>query len=138
VIRLRPTTQNPRRGGPALWLPVAVYMGAIYYGATMPVVPAPIGHWFSDTVLHAGGYTVLALLTLRATAGGRWAGMTRGAMIVAFVISMLHGLSVEWIQMFVPTRFAEWRDVWNDAFGAAAGLGAAWAWGTMRRQSHDL
>ena len=30
--------------------------------------------------------------------------------------------------MYVPTRFAEWRDVWNDAAGAA-GLGAAWAWG---------
>ncbi len=121
-----------------MWLPVAVFMGAIYYGATMPLVPAPIGHWFSDTVLHAGGYTVLAVLTLRATAGGRWAGVTRGALIAAFVISMGHGLTVEWIQMFVPTRFAEWRDVGNNALGTAAGLGAAWAWGTMRRQSHDL
>lgn len=121
-----------------LWLPVAVVMAAIYYGATMPSVPAPIGNWFSDTVLHAGGYTVLAMLTLRATAKGRWSGVTRGAMIAAFAISVLHGLSVEWIQMYVPTRFAEWRDVWNDAAGAAVGLGAAWAWGIMRRQSHDL
>ena len=51
---------------------------------------------------------------------------------------MAHGLSVEWIQMYVPTRFAEWRDVWNDAAGAALGLGAAWAWGIMRGKSHDL
>ena len=121
-----------------LWLPVAVFMVAIYYGATAPDVPAPVGHWFSDTVLHAGAYTVMALLTLRATAKGRWAGVTRGAMIAAFVISMVHGVSVEWIQMYVPTRFAEWRDVWNDAAGTAVGLGAAWAWGIMRRQSHDL
>ena len=121
-----------------LWLPVAVLMAAIYYGATVPDVPPPIGDWFSDTVLHAGAYTVMALLTLRATAKACWTGVTRGTMIAAFVISMLHGVSVEWIQMYVPTRFAEWRDVWNDAAGAALGLGAAWAWGIMRRQSHDL
>ena len=121
----------------SLWLPVALYMAAIYYGATLPVVPAPIGYWLSDTLLHAGGYAVLALLTLRATANGRWAGLTRTALLTAFVISMAHGLSVEWIQMYVPTRFAEWRDVWNDAAGTAFGLGAAWAWGTMRRKSHD-
>jgi VanZ family protein len=122
----------------SLWLPVALFMAAIYYGATMPAVPAQVGYWFSDTLLHAGGYTVLALLTLRATASGRWAGLNRAALLTAFVISLAHGLSVEWIQMYVPTRFAEWRDVWNDAAGAALGLGAAWAWGTMRRKSHDL
>ena len=122
----------------SLWLPVALYMAAIYYGATLPVVPAPIGFWLSDTLLHAGGYTVLALLTLRATAKGRWAGLTGTALMTAFVISIAHGLSVEWIQMYVPTRVAEWRDVWNDAAGTALGLGAAWAWGTMRGKSHDL
>lgn len=121
-----------------LWLPVAIYMAAIYYGATLPVVPGPIGYWFSDTLLHAGGYAALALLTVRATARGRWAGLNRRALLTAFVISMVHGLSVEWIQMYVPTRFAEWRDVWNDAAGTALGLVAAWAWGTMRRKSHDL
>ena len=52
-----------------LWLPVAVYMAALYYGATTPQVPAPIEYWMTDTMLHAGGYTMLALLTLRATAG---------------------------------------------------------------------
>jgi VanZ family protein len=121
-----------------LWLPVAACMAAMYYGATMPVVPAPIGDWFSDTVLHAGGYTVLALVTLRATAQGQWRGVTRRAMLAAFTIAMLHGLSVEWIQMYVPTRFAEWRDVWNDAAGAAAGIAAAWAWSIMKGKSHDL
>lgn len=121
-----------------LWLPVALLMAAIYYGATTPDVPAPIGNWFSDTVQHAAGYTVLAVVTLRATAKGRWAGVTRPAMLAAFAIALAHGLSVEWVQMYVPSRFAEWRDVWNDAAGAAAGVLAVWAWGTMRRKSHDL
>ncbi len=122
----------------SLWLPVAIVMAVIYYGATVPEVPAPIGNWFSDTAQHAVGYSVLAIVTLRATARGRWAAVTPAAMLLAFVIALLHGLSVEWIQMYVPTRYAEWRDVWNDAAGAAVGLGAAWAWGTMRRPSHDL
>lgn len=117
----------------SLWLPVTVFMAAIYYGATAPDVPSQVRHWFSDTALHAGAYAVLALLTLRATARGHWKGVTRGTMLAAFLIALLHGVSVEWIQMYVPTRFAEWRDIWNDAAGTAVGLGAAWAWSIMRR-----
>jgi VanZ family protein len=117
----------------SLWLPVVIFMAAIYYGATSRDVPASVGNWFSDTVQHAAAYTALVLLTLRATARGRRAGVTRATMMAAFVIAMLHGVSVEWIQMYVPTRVAEWRDIWNDAAGAAAGLGAAWAWSIMRR-----
>jgi hypothetical protein len=37
--------------------------------------------------------------------------------------------------MYVPTRVAEWRDVWNDAAGTAVGLGAAWAWSIMSGKS---
>jgi VanZ family protein len=122
----------------SLWLPVAAYMAALYYGALMPDVPGPVVTRFSDTVLHAGGYSVLAVLALRATAKARWSGVTGGAVITAFAIAMLHGLSVEWLQMAVPTRFAEWRDVGNNAAGAALGLGAAWAWGIMKGKSHDL
>jgi len=115
-----------------LWLPVAVYMSAIYYGAALPQVPGPIGSWFSDTVIHLGGYAVLALLTLRATARGRWSGVTTGAMLAALVIATVHGLTVEWEQMYVPGRYAEWRDVGNDVLGAVAGLVFAWAWGIMK------
>ena len=130
-----PTTQSPRRGATGLWLPVAVYMAALYYGAAMPNVPAPITDWFGDTMLHAGGYVVLSLLTVRATAGGRARGVTGPALVLAFVISMLHGLSVEWMQMYVPNRFAEWRDVGNDVAGTVVGLGVARAWSIMRRKS---
>jgi VanZ family protein len=113
------------------WLPVAAYMAAIYYGAAMPAVPGPVG-LVSDTLLHAGVYAGLALLTLRATARGRWTGVTFQALVLAFVIASVHGLTVEWEQMYVPSRFAEWRDVGNDMIGAAAGLAAAWAWGTIK------
>ena len=133
MISIHPTTQSPRRGGPGLWLPVVVYMAAIYYGAALTVVPGPAGY-VSDTLLHMAGYAGLALITLRATAGGRWAGVTGRSMFLALAIATLHGMSVEVEQMFVPTRFAEWRDVGNDVIGAAGGLAAAWAWGKLLRQ----
>jgi len=118
-----------------LWVPVAIYMAAIFYGASMASVPGPVGSWFSDTILHAGGYFGLALLTVRAVARGRWQGLTTGALLVAFVISVLHGAAVEWMQMYVPTRMAEWRDLANDAIGAGLALAAVKAWGIMRRTS---
>ena len=116
-----------------LWLPVAVYMAAIYYGAALTQVPGPAAR-VSDTVLHMGGYAGLAILTLRATAGGRWSGVTPRALALALVIATVHGITVEVEQMFVPTRFAEWRDVGNDVIGALAGLTAAWAWGKLFKE----
>ena len=106
-------------------------MGAIYWGAALPVVPTPV-QGISDTVLHMSGYAGLALLTLRATAKGRWAGVTTFALVLAFAIAVIHGLTVEWEQMYVPSRFAEWRDVRNDVIGALAGLAPAWAWSKIR------
>ena len=133
MIGFHPTTPNTRRGGPGLWLPVAAYMAAIYYGAALTQVPGPAAR-VSDTVLHMGGYAVLALLTLRATAAGRWSGVTLRALTLAFAITTVHGMTVEVEQMFVPSRFAEWRDVGNDAIGALAGLCAAWAWGKLFKE----
>jgi VanZ family protein len=117
-----------------LWLPVAVSMIAIYYGALQPQVPSVIGERFTDTVLHAGGYAGLAMLTVRATSGGRWSGLTARALLLAFAIVVVHGVSVEVAQAFAPPRTAEWRDVRNDVAGAGAGLAAVWAWGIMRRK----
>lgn len=112
-----------------LWLPVAVLMGAMYWAAAMPPdqIPDPVAS-LSDTLLHMSGYAGLALLTLRATAKGRWSGVTASALALAFAISVVHGLTVEWEQMYFPLRFAEWRDVGNDMIGALAGLAPAWAW----------
>ena len=116
-----------------LWGPVAVYMAAIYYGAALSQVPGPAAQ-LSDTVLHMGGYAGLSIVTVRALAGGRWSGVTLRASLLALVISTVHGMSVEVEQMFVPTRFAEWRDVGNDVIGALAGLVAVWAWGKLFKE----
>ena len=117
----------------SLWLPVAAYMAAIYYGAALSSVPGPASR-VSDTVLHMAAYAGLAVLTLRATARGSWPGVTGRSMLLALVICALHGMTVEVEQMFVPSRFAEWRDVVNDVIGAAAGLAGAWAWGKLLKK----
>ena len=114
-----------------LWMPVVAWMAAIYYGSTMRSVPGPAAA-VSDTVLHMTGYAGLAVLTLRATSRGKWVGVTFGAMTLALVIATVHGLTVEWLQMHVPTRSAEWRDVVNDVLGALLGLLPAWAWSKIR------
>jgi len=110
-------------------------MAAIFYGASLSAVPGPVDSRFSDTFLHTAGYSGLAIITLRALARGHWSGVTVGAMLVAWCISVIHGAAVEWMQMNVPARTAEWRDLRNDAIGAALALGLARAWGIMRRTS---
>ena len=117
----------------SLWLPVAVWMGAIYWGAALPPdqVPSTVAS-LSDTLLHMSGYAGLALLALRATAKGRWAGVTSTALLAALAIAVVHGLTVEWEQLYVQSRMAEWRDVRNDVFGALVGLAPAWAWSKIR------
>jgi VanZ family protein len=117
----------------SLWAPVAVFMAVIYYGAGLAQVPGPVER-LSDTVLHMGSYTGLAIVTLRAVAGGRWSGVTYRAMALTLIIATVHGISVEVEQMFVPTRVAEWRDVGNDVAGALAGLVAVWAWGKLFKE----
>ena len=118
-----------------LWGPVVVYMAAIFYGSSLSSVPGPVGTWFSDTLLHTAGYGGLALCTLRALARGEWRGVTRGALVGAWTIASLYGLTDEWHQMYVPGRNAELRDLFNDALGAVAAVGAAGAWGIMRGPS---
>ncbi len=117
----------------SLWLPVVAWMAAIYYGSAMATVPGP-AEALSDTVQHMSGYAGLAALMLRATARGTWKGVTIGALALALVVATVHGLTVEWLQMYVPTRYAEWRDVGNDILGALLVLLPAWAWSKIRSE----
>ena len=105
--------------------------GRDYYGSTTGSVPGRRGTCPTRCPAHLG-YAGLAILALRATSRGTWAGVTLGALALALVIATVHGLSVEWLQMRVPTRSAEWRDVVNDVLGALLGLLPVWAWSKIR------
>jgi VanZ family protein len=117
----------------SLWLPVAAYMAAIFYFNGQSSLPGGV-EGIPDTALHAIGYGGLALVALRAVAGGRWAGVTLGTLAMAWAISTGYGATDEWHQMHVPGRAAELRDLRNDAAGAFLALGAAGAWGIISRR----
>ena len=115
----------------SLWLPVVAMMAAIFGVSAMSAPPAPAG--VSDKSLHAVTYAVLAMLTLRALAGGTWRGVRVGTVLLAWMVASAYGASDEFHQRFTPGRHADWQDVVADAVGAAAGVGAVWAWGIIRR-----
>ena len=108
-------------------------MAGLFYLSSQPVLPA--ASLTPDWTQHAVAYGGLALVTLRATTGGRWAAVGAKAIAVAWVIATLYGLSDEFHQAFVPARSASALDLVADAAGAALALGAAWAWGIIRRSS---
>ena len=110
-------------------------MAAIFYASSLSVIPGPVGEWFSDTVLHTACYGGLALVTLRALAGGTWTGLSVGVAIAAWLVATLYGATDEWHQMSVPGRTPELRDLVNDAVGALVAVGMAGAWGIMRGPS---
>lgn len=125
----------PAPSGVSLWAPVAVYMALIFGLSSMSSPPVPGNVW--DKFLHAGFYGVFALVTLRATAGGRLAGVTLRALVLAWAITTAYGVSDEVHQSFVPLRSADVLDVVADAVGAAAALGLAQAAGIILRSRAD-
>ena len=117
-----------------LWWPVLALMAAIFVVSSIEQLPASPGG-LSDKQAHALTYALLAGLTLRALAGGRWRGVWAGRALVAALVAILYGASDEWHQSFVPGRHAEASDLLADALGASAAAGTLWAWGIIRRFS---
>jgi hypothetical protein len=116
----------------SLWLPVVAYMALIFALSSMSSPPGPDG-WLSDKAQHALAYGGLAVVTLRATSGGRWSGASAGAFAMAWLIATAYGASDELHQSFTPGRTSDLLDLRADAIGAALGLGVAGACGIIWR-----
>jgi VanZ family protein len=114
-----------------LWGPVVAYM-AVIFGLSATSSP-PMPSMVSDKVVHALVYGGLALVALRASAGGRLTGITRVTSVAAWVIATVYGASDEYHQSFVPGRSAEIADLVADALGAALATGLAAASGIIAR-----
>jgi VanZ family protein len=115
----------------SLWLPVVAYMGVIFYMSSLSSPPIP--EEVSDKTLHFVFYSGLALVALRAVAGGRWEGVTLRTLVACWLIATLYGATDEWHQMFTEGRMPEFADVGADAFGAGLAAFAAGAWSIIRR-----
>jgi VanZ family protein len=114
-----------------LWLPVAIYMAALFYLSSLPDPPAPSN--VPDVSLHGVAYFGLMLVVVRAVARGRWTGVTLNALVVAWLITVVYGATDEWHQSFVPSRTADVRDLQADAIGALAAGVCVKAWSIIRR-----
>lgn len=114
-----------------LWLPVVLYMAAIFVASSSPDPPMPSD--VSDVSLHEVAYFGLTLFVIRALARGEWRGVTAMTLVLAWLIAVAYGATDEWHQSFVPNRHAELRDLGSDAIGALAAAIVAGAWSIIRR-----
>jgi VanZ family protein len=117
--------------GLSLWLPVVVYMAAIFFASAIsdPPVPSDV----PDVDLHMLAYFGLMMVVVRAVSGGVWTNITITVLLIAWCITVAYGASDEWHQVYVPNRHAELRDLGADAIGAAAAAIVLKAWGILRR-----
>jgi VanZ family protein len=115
-----------------LWAPVVAYMAAIFLVSSLSQPPLPPG--VSDKAGHSFGYTGLAIVVVRAIAGGLPRRITWPQAAQALLIAIAFGMSDEFHQSFVPGRSEDIHDLYADATGAAIGTIACWAWGIIVRR----
>jgi VanZ family protein len=105
---------------------VIIYMGAIFYVSSIPEPPIPSG---TDKPLHWLAYLGLAVVVVRALAGGLPRRVGLGIAATALLITIGYGATDEVHQLYVPGRSGDANDLIADAAGAVAGTVACWLWG---------
>jgi VanZ family protein len=107
---------------------------AVIYIASSRAVPAPVSA-VPDWVSHGIAYGVLALLLVRAMAGGLGEPVPLAVAARAVSAAFLYGVTDELHQSFVPGRHADPADLLKNLGGAVLGAGAcAAAGGSLRRR----
>lgn len=108
-------------------------MAAIFYVSSVPAPPIPPG---TDKPLHGAAYLGLAIVVVRAVAGGLPGRIDLWTAAIALLVTVGYAVTDEVHQTFVPGRSAEMYDLLADAGGAIAGAAACWAWGIISPASH--
>jgi VanZ family protein len=104
-----------------IWGPLFGYLVLIFYLSSLSQFP-----WtprYPDYLEHALEYLGLAILTARALNNGLLQPVPARTFLIAFTLCVAYAISDEIHQMFVPSRFADVRDVLSDAVGTGLGLG---------------
>lgn len=120
---VRTTPRHTLRDWGWYWLPLLGWMALIFYLSTQPDLPGPPDPWLMNLIsngAHFGVYATLACLWWRALSRGRRPG--GGILGIAFVATLLYGMSDEFHQSFVPGRDASGMDLLIDAVGAAMAI----------------
>ncbi len=100
------------------WFFTFIYMGIIFYLSSLSNIDLNNFPENFDRVVHACVYFLLALLIYLSL---NKSGTKRYVFILAFLISVLYGISDEFHQSFVPGRDASVYDLLADALGALLG-----------------
>jgi VanZ family protein len=114
-------------------VPVIAYMAAIYFVSGLQRAPLPDD--VSDKTGHFVAYGGLALLSVRAVAGGLPSQVTWRIALLALAIAGGYGVFDEVHQLFVPGRSGDIADWFADVTGAVIGIGACWLWGIIASRS---
>ena len=128
------SSKNDPRPHFHLWAPVAIYMAAIFYVSSISDPPVPGG---SDKPLHWLAYTGLAVVVVRALAGGLPRRIDLRIAVIAMLITIGYGITDEVHQLFVPGRSGDVYDLMADAAGALAGALSCYSWGIISSSSRD-
>ncbi len=108
-------------------------MAAIFYVSGLQIAPLP--EEVSDKSAHLVAYGGLAVVSLRAVAGGLSSPVTWRVALLALAIAGGYGIFDEIHQMFVSGRFADIADWFADMSGVVMGIGACWLWGIIAFRS---
>ncbi len=107
------------------WAPVLLYAAAIFYLSSQSHpeehLPSFLIEDFSDKVLHAVAYGILAILCYRTFRRAAGPTVARQAVVLAIVTASVFGITDELHQAFVPLREASWQDWLADTIGATIG-----------------
>ena len=117
----------------SLWLPVGVYMAAIFFVSGLPIAPLP--EEVSDKTGHMAAYAGLAILAVRALGGGLPCRVVWRVAGLALVIAAGYGIFDELHQLLVPGRSGDLLDWYADVSGAVIAIGACWLWGMIAIRS---
>lgn len=101
------------------WIATIAYAAFIFYLSIRPSYQPPLFP-YSDKVIHAGIYGVLAYLVFWSLHGAR--GLPgSGLGMISVVMAAIYGALIEIFQMYVPTRSADIFDALFNAAGAIIG-----------------
>ena len=134
-----PTVESSAGHWIRAWLPVALYMGLIFYFSSLPYpedqLPKFLFKALGDKLLHAIEYSVLAILCYRAFRRSAGLYAANSAVVLAIAVASLYGATDEVHQAFVPFRSSTWSDWVADTAGAV--IGAIGARQFMERGAKD-
>jgi len=113
-------------------------MGAVYLALSAALVAGAVGPALGVGI-PSQGFTIklhhVLPLAAHTVAGSLWLRRLGRPVLWAPVLTFGFGALIEWIQVFLPHRFGDWRDLVQNGLGVLLGLAGMKAAGVFRRRA---